>query len=412
MAASRNASACRSIPISSARRAPLRDAAGSFAPFLLQGVTGSGKTEVYLAAAAACIAARRAGADPGAGDQPDAAVPAAHCATRFRASATVTLHSRLAAGERLRHWRAAATRRRRSRPRHPARGVRAAAAPRARSSSTRSTIRRSSSRTACAITAATSRSGARGSAASRWCSAARRRRSRSLVHAQRGRYRWLKLPQRAVAPARLPDVVLRAATATPRRVEGIGAPLVAALAARLARGEQSLVFINRRGFAPSLLCSACGWQAGCPRCSARLVVHREDGGSALPSLRARRAAAARRVPTAATSTSCRSGTARSGSSARSPSAFRRRASRASIATARGARAPSPACASACTRARSTSSSARRCSPRATISRASRWSACWAPTTRSTAAISARPSAWPRSCSRWPGAPGAPTCRAK
>jgi len=50
---------------------------------------------------------------------------------------------------------------------------------------------------------------------------------------------------------------------------------LSALAARLDRGEQSLVFINRRGFALSLLCSSCGWQAGCPRCSARLIVHRE-----------------------------------------------------------------------------------------------------------------------------------------
>ena len=59
-----------------------------------------------------------------------------------------------------------------------------------------------------------------------------------------------------------------------RALEGIGEPLRAALAAWLARGEQSLVFVNRRGFSPSLLCSACGWEADCPRCSARLTVHR------------------------------------------------------------------------------------------------------------------------------------------
>jgi primosomal protein N' (replication factor Y) len=46
------------------------------------------------------------------------------------------------------------------------------------------------------------------------------------------------------------------------------------LAARLASGEQSLLFINRRGFAPSLKCAACAWESECPRCSARLVVHR------------------------------------------------------------------------------------------------------------------------------------------
>jgi primosomal protein N' (replication factor Y) len=65
----------------------------------------------------------------------------------------------------------------------------------------------------------------------------------------------------------------RAADAT----EGLGEPLATAIGERLARGEQSLVFVNRRGFSPSLLCAACGWHAGCPRCSVRLVVHRSEG---------------------------------------------------------------------------------------------------------------------------------------
>jgi primosomal protein N' (replication factor Y) len=84
------------------------------------------------------------------------------------------------------------------------------------------------------------------------------------------------LAQRAVAPARLPAVVF-APNRTADEIEGMGAPLIAAIAMRLARGEQSLIFINRRGFAPSLLCSSCAWQAGCPHCSARLVVHRDAG---------------------------------------------------------------------------------------------------------------------------------------
>ncbi|HEX7952271.1 MAG TPA: primosomal protein N', partial [Burkholderiales bacterium] len=46
-----------------------------------------------------------------------------------------------------------------------------------------------------------------------------------------------------------------------------------AIAASHARGEQSLIFLNRRGFAPVLVCTACGWNAGCSRCSARLVWH-------------------------------------------------------------------------------------------------------------------------------------------
>ena len=104
-------------------------------------------------------------------------------------------------------------------------------------------------------------------------------------------------------------------------IEGIGAPLMAALATRLDRGEQSLVFINRRGFALSLLCSSCGWQAGCPRCSARLVVHRETADLRCHHCGHAERAARGRVPSAATSISCRSATARSGSSARSPTRF-------------------------------------------------------------------------------------------
>jgi primosomal protein N' (replication factor Y) len=55
--------------------------------------------------------------------------------------------------------------------------------------------------------------------------------------------------------------------------EGFAAPLLDALGARLARGEQSLVFLNRRGYAPALACPACGWVKGCKRCSAHMVVH-------------------------------------------------------------------------------------------------------------------------------------------
>jgi primosomal protein N' (replication factor Y) len=60
-------------------------------------------------------------------------------------------------------------------------------------------------------------------------------------------------------------------------VESIGPELQRAIGVRLARDEQVLLFINRRGYAPSLLCAACGWKAMCPRCAARLVVHRDAG---------------------------------------------------------------------------------------------------------------------------------------
>ncbi|WP_298748044.1 LCP family protein, partial [uncultured Brevundimonas sp.] len=50
--------------------------------------------------------------------------------------------------------------------------------------------------------------------------------------------------------------------------------ILQALTANLARGEQSLVFLNRRGYAPTLYCTVCAWVSPCPRCSARLVLHR------------------------------------------------------------------------------------------------------------------------------------------
>jgi primosomal protein N' (replication factor Y) len=98
----------------------------------------------------------------------------------------------------------------------------------------------------------------------------------SYAQARRGRYRWLKLAQRATAQATLPPVRL-VPNRAPESVDGIGPQLQQALARRLGQGEQSLLFINRRGFAPSLLCVACGWKAMCPRCAARLVVHRDAG---------------------------------------------------------------------------------------------------------------------------------------
>jgi primosomal protein N' (replication factor Y) len=52
--------------------------------------------------------------------------------------------------------------------------------------------------------------------------------------------------------------------------------LIGAMRQRLERGEQSLLFINRRGYAPVLLCNACAWVAPCTRCSSRLVVHLRD----------------------------------------------------------------------------------------------------------------------------------------
>lgn len=93
----------------------------------------------------------------------------------------------------------------------------------------------------------------------------------SYHHATSGRYRLLKLDQRA-NDAALPQVrcidTRRAALK-----DGLAPQLLTALQQRLDRGEQSLVFINRRGYAPVLFCGDCGWAAACQRCSARMVVH-------------------------------------------------------------------------------------------------------------------------------------------
>ena len=90
-----------------------------------------------------------------------------------------------------------------------------------------------------------------------------------------GRYERLSLPQRAVPGSRLPlvrIVDLRHAAAE----QGLAPSLLAGIAERLARREQSLIFINRRGYAPVLACEACGWTAGCKRCTARMVLHAAD----------------------------------------------------------------------------------------------------------------------------------------
>jgi primosomal protein N' (replication factor Y) len=60
------------------------------------------------------------------------------------------------------------------------------------------------------------------------------------------------------------------------KAQSLSDPVLQAIGACHARGEQSLVFLNRRGFAPVLVCDACGWNAGCSRCSARLVWHLRD----------------------------------------------------------------------------------------------------------------------------------------
>jgi len=90
-----------------------------------------------------------------------------------------------------------------------------------------------------------------------------------------GRYETVAIPERAVPGAQLPQVRTIDLRVEPE-THGFARSAVEAIGARLARAEQSLVFINRRGYAPVLACDACGWAAGCERCSTRLVLHAAD----------------------------------------------------------------------------------------------------------------------------------------
>ncbi len=96
----------------------------------------------------------------------------------------------------------------------------------------------------------------------------------SLHNAQQGRYRLLSLPERAGA-AQPPRVTLLDLKRL-KLSEGISPPLIEALQERLQRKEQSLLFLNRRGFAPVLMCHDCGWLAPCKRCDARLTIHQRS----------------------------------------------------------------------------------------------------------------------------------------
>lgn len=90
--------------------------------------------------------------------------------------------------------------------------------------------------------------------------------------AQENKYDLLSLKQRAVTAAQLPHIDCIDTTKVNLQ-HGLTPQLITALRLRLERKEQSLLFINRRGYSPVLLCSACHWIAPCMRCSSKLVVH-------------------------------------------------------------------------------------------------------------------------------------------
>jgi primosomal protein N' (replication factor Y) len=244
-----------------------------YQPFLLAGVTGSGKTEVYLHCVAHALADGR---------QALVLVPEINLtpqmrtefARRFPGARVVTLTSAIAANERAEAWLAAqsgaaqvvlGTRLAVFAP-LPALGLVVVDEEQDTSFKQQEGVRYSARDLAMYRAHAAGVPVVLGSATPSL---------ESWMHARSGRYRLLELKERARPGSRLPEVRLVDAQTDPA-VDGLSATLAEALAARLARREQSLVFLNRRGYAPVLACGACGWIGGCTRCAAHLVLHTAD----------------------------------------------------------------------------------------------------------------------------------------
>jgi primosomal protein N' (replication factor Y) len=96
----------------------------------------------------------------------------------------------------------------------------------------------------------------------------------SLHNADKNRYHWLHLPERAgtaIAPVlQLLDIRNK------NMQEGLSEGLIAEMHKTLAQNEQVLLFLNRRGFAPTLICHGCGWVARCRHCDANMVIHSHE----------------------------------------------------------------------------------------------------------------------------------------
>ncbi len=273
--------------------AALAALAGADRPLLLHGVTGSGKTEVYLRAAEAALAG---------GGQALVLVPEinltpqleARFAERFPGRRLVSLHSGLTPAQRLRHWLLAHL------------GLADLVL------GTRLAVFAPLPRLALIVVdeehdaSFKQQEGARYSARDLAVWRAHQRRLPVILgsatpsletwqHALQGRYRRLPLAAR-IGGGTMPAVRVLDMGLLPREAgkERVLAPaLLAAIEQRLARGEQSLLLLNRRGYAPVLHCGACGWKSACPHCSAWRVFHKADR-----SLRCHHCGFAERVPRA------------------------------------------------------------------------------------------------------------------
>jgi primosomal protein N' (replication factor Y) len=243
-------------------------------PFLLFGATGSGKTEVYLQATAEALQA-----DPAA--QVLVMVPEINLTPqlqqrfvqRFGEAAVVAMHSGMTPPQRLKAWLAAHT--------GAARIV----------LGTRMAVFASMPSLALVVVdeehdpSYKQQEGARYSARDLGIYRGRLEGAKVLLASatpsieswqasERGRYRRLEMPSR-IGHGRLPEVRLVDMNLQPRNT-AISPQLLAAIEARIARGEQVLLFLNRRGYAPVLACTACDWKSECPHCSAYRVFHKID----------------------------------------------------------------------------------------------------------------------------------------
>jgi primosomal protein N' (replication factor Y) len=240
-----------------------------FFPCLLEGITGSGKTEVYLNAIAATLERGRQALVlvPEIGLTPQTL---ARFEQRFPGQ-VVALHSGLSDGDRLYGWQVA-----RSGLSRVVIGTRSAVFTQFKSLGLivideehdtsykqQEGFRYSARDVAVKRAQLESIPVVLGSATPS---------AESLQNALQGRYQSLQLQQRA-GGARAPSyqlLDLREQTLH----EGFSQPLLQAIQLTLDQGNQVLVFLNRRGFAPALICHDCGWVANCQNCDVRMVVHR------------------------------------------------------------------------------------------------------------------------------------------
>jgi len=266
------------MPALNAAQREAADAIGGalgFTPLLLWGVTGSGKTEVYLQACAQVLAR-----DPQA--QILILVPEINLTpqlegnirARFPGMMLATLHSSLSEGERMLHWLAAHNGQARI-----VLGTRLAilaSLPNLKlivideehdpSYKQQEGLRYSARDLAVWRAHQLGIPIVLGSATPSL---------ESWHHARVGRYRRLDLRERAVRDAVLPTVrLINMERDRPR--DGLTGDVLAALRLRLERGEQSLLFLNRRGYAPVICCDACGWISNCTRCTAFMVLHKPE----------------------------------------------------------------------------------------------------------------------------------------